>query len=506
MKKINTVPLPKTLDERGGETLLSLFYLCRDHSFFSAANAFSDTVDRLIGLALAPFDETDGRKELFTPLTEGNGSEVPAVAKTPRPNIFMIKKDRDMKKGAFIVDVDRDCTVIAGDREGLWGAFSFILQTLERTCDKYIRLPRCRAENAPDHAFRALMVDVARKFHPVDCLFRYVDAAALCGIDRLVIHFTDDESFTLPSSAFPDLPTKGRCYSRASLLALGEYAADRGVMIVPEVDMPGHSARFNLKYPDVFGSCGIIDASDAAFEGLKKIICEVSELFPLSEFIHIGGDEAVLGRWLDSKPTLEYMEKNGVGDVTELCARYVGQMADLVLSFGKTPIVWEGFNEKYNALVPKETLVISWESHYQIAPKLVEGGFHILNASWKPLYVLAPWQMWKPEEILSNWDTCKWDHWWEGSAAYKEPITVAKDAPVEGAMLCAWGDYLKNYESPRLASQLEFRSVVPRLPVLSEKTWNRDTLHTPSTLKDATENFIKRLEAILRENSFRGYF
>lgn len=504
--KINVFPKPKKITEYGGQTYIDLSFIADCEGLERFFGAFSDAADRIWGFAATPLLKKDDEK-LYTPLTEAQTGEKNVESKEDIALHAGIAANRDLSLacGGYVLDIDKTCMLRYADSEGLTNALFTLLKIGKRTCNMKIELPRCRIENYPDSTFRALQLDVARKWHPIDYLYKYVDLAAFYGINKFIIHFTDDESYTLPSDAFPKLSTPYRHYTKAELSALDDYAASRSVTIIPEIDMPGHSWKMCLNYPEVFGACGITEASKKTFAALEKLYLEAMEIFPRSNYVHLGGDEAVLGRWLESEESMEYMRKNGIKDISELYGHYVGRMCKFILSKGKTPIVWEGFRKESNGHVPKETVVVAWESLYQLAPDLASDGFKLLNASWKPLYVVSPWRMWSCEEILL-WDKYKWDHWLEKSPAYggDKVFVDRKTACVDGGILCAWGDYLKGYESCRLACQLEFKSVAPRLAALSERLWSNDRAADPDEFKAAYETFKDLINLFWSENSFRG--
>lgn len=502
-----SLPRAKCVIEYGGCLKLAPRYSLDEEALRETCRAASDLFDKVFGLELRASSDSAPNESLLTPLAEGgeerdaaNGAA--STIATACGDGFFVKYDGSLAKDAFRLRADRACLIEASGAEGLFRAFSFLVQTSRRTCDGFIEVPKCLVEDEPDCAFRGFLLDAARRYHPVSQLYEYVDLCSLVGINRFVIHFTDDENYTLPSKAFPRLTTEGVHYTEEELRALGEYANCRGIMIIPEIDMPGHSAQFQLKYPEIFGKCGIMDATEEVFSALGKIYREAADLFPHSEYMHIGADEAVLGRWLDSEPTKEYMKAHGVADISALYGHFVGRVAADVLSFGRTPIAWEGFGKAANGEVPNELLVASFENHYQTASELVEAGFRIINASWRPLYCVAPWQKWSKEEILSS-SKYVFDHWWEQSKAYNKGVSVPESSPVEGSMLCAWGDYLKNYASSRLACRLEWATVYPRLSALAENLWNSESCHA----EEFALSFA-RLEEVLAlvrgDHPFRG--
>ena len=506
--EINVLPRLDGIKLTSGHLCVLPKYTLSRKEFLPTVSAISELFDRIWGLELKPACDVKPDESYFTPLTEAQNG-VPKKegddAKDAKDSLLgiFIDYDASLDSGECIIEADRACRIAAYDESGLFRAASILAQIAERTCDKLIRIPKCVISDKPDSPFRGFLLDCARRWHPVDYLYRYVDLCSLISINRFIIHFTDDESYTLPSDVFPRLPSEGRHYTKEELRALDSYAASRGVMIVPEIDMPGHSAQFALKYPDIFGRCGIMDANDDVFDALARLYEEAASFFPSSEFIHVGGDEAVLGRWLDSEKTAEYMKKNSIPDIVALYGHFVGRVCDEVLKLGKTPIVWEGFGKSANDIVSKDVLVISWENHYQTAVELSDAGFRLLNASWRPLYCVSPWQKWSPEEILTDWNKYSWNHWWEQSKAYEHGVALPRDAAVDGGIYCAWGDYLKNYESSRLACQLEFASVKPRLCAVAEKLWN-DADADVEKFNASYGAITSLLERVYGDNPFRG--
>jgi hexosaminidase len=290
----------------------------------------------------------------------------------------------------------------------------------------------------------------------------------------------------LPSKAFPRLCVEGKYYTEEQIKTLRQYAKKLGVILVPEFECPGHAPVLNTYYPEVFGDNGagnggkfynesgqeisnkslLCASREIAVEGVKTLIREISELFPDSPYIHIGGDEANISLWDQCKDCREYMRMNGIDSVYGLYSDYVARIAKHVISLGKTPIVWEGFPENGADKIPPETVVISWENHYQTTRQLLSEGFSIINASWKPLYIVpsmiaaeAPIN-WTMKDIF-EWNVYNWQHWWPKSEATLNPITVEPTEQVLGAMLCAW----------EMTYEQEIGYVMGHLPAMSERVW-----------------------------------
>jgi len=353
---------------------------------------------------------------------------------------------------------------------GMHHALSALLERIGQEDDR-LTVPAVDVTEAPDCSYRGLMVDLARQRHPLEYLLKYIDLCWKNRASHLQLHFTDDQSFTLPLNCLPALATEGRTYTREEIAELNDYAAKRGIILVPEVDIPGHTAQFFRKYPEIFGTAGVLPACQEVFDILRTIYAEVKQMFPHSPWIHIGGDEAAVGNWDKCERTQAYMKAHGIADLEEMYAEYIRIATDIILELGCTPVVWEGFAKEYNDRISREVIVIAWESYYQPAYDLAAAGFTLINCSWKPLYIVTPDTHWTPDEIL-GWHPHNWQHWWNKSAAYPDGYTIEDSYPVLGGQLCAWGDRLAGYTDIIKGCDEELALIAERLPALCRHTWN----------------------------------
>ncbi|TXS52106.1 beta-hexosaminidase [Streptomyces sp. uw30] len=195
-------------------------------------------------------------------------------------------------------------------------------------------LPCVEITDVPRHRWRGAMLDVARHFQPVSYLRRYVDLLALHKINVFHLHLTDDQGWRMPISAYPKLTEigahrartatsadgddydgvpHGGAYTRAELTDLVQYAAARGITVMPEIEMPGHVRAALAAYPhlgnrpdrvlDVWTRWGVCDTvlgvHEEVFDFCRTVLEEVMDVFP-SPYIHIGGDECPLTEWEQS--------------------------------------------------------------------------------------------------------------------------------------------------------------------------------------------------------------
>lgn len=403
----------------------------------------------------------DYAKELGLEFTAGEGG-------------IALWEDPQLVEEACDITITEDgITVSAATVKGFHNALAILLGEI-RGSGTAFSVETGHIAEAPDMPYRGLMVDLARQKHGYAYILRYIDLCYRNRATHLQLHFADDESFTLPMRAFADLSTEGKTYTKEELAIVRAYAQSRGIVLVPEIDVPGHTSQFCLKYPALFGTQNVLPADNEVFEALRQIFTELLELFPDSPLIHIGGDEAAIARWENCEKTQAYMRENGIANIHEMYAEYIRIVTDMILEMGRTPVVWEGFAKEYNDRISKDVIVICWESYYQPAYDVAAAGFTVINCSWKPLYIVTPDTHWTPEEIL-GWNPWNWQHFWEKSVAYPDGYSIdPATSHVLGGQICAWGDRLAHYEDWEKGAKEELELIAQRLPALCKRLIDLD--------------------------------
>ncbi len=366
---------------------------------------------------------------------------------------------------------EKDLELRVSSAEGLTSAFSTVLQ-LMRKAGKKFRIQEVYLEDFAETDYRCFMIDLARQWHTFDQVLRFVDVCHFYKINKLQLHFIDDQSYTLPSDVLPDLPTEGRHYTKAQIAKLNAYAADRGVTLIPEFEVPGHSRAsvkaYGEQFSNIYDPEGIVGEDNiicagrpGVFEVIDRLIGEVCEMFPDSPYIHLGGDEANRAIWDRCELCAEYMKKNGLANSAELYSHFMERVTNMVINRGRQPVVWEGFPKDGDKQISRDIIVIAWESMYRYAPELIESGFRIVNCSWQPNYIVPSKPAWDYRNIL-EWNIYNWQHWYPGSPAHLNPFNIQPTERVLGGMMCCWG---WNYQS-------EIEYVRSNLSALAERTWS----------------------------------
>ena len=253
------------------------------------------------------------------------------------------------------------------------------------------------AEDAPRFAYRGMHLDVARHFFSVDEVKRYIDVMAIHKLNTLHWHLTDDQGWRIEIKRYPELTAVGSIrkatvvrkewgtyddtpyggfYTQDEIRDVVEYAADRGVTVIPEIDLPGHMLAALTAYPElgctggpyeVWGRWGVADdvlcpGREKTFEFLEGVLTEVMELFP-SEYIHIGGDECPKVRWEKCPRCQAKIRQLGLKDDGEHTAEHYLQsyVTDRIGKFlaqhGRRIIGWD---EILEGRAPSDAVVMSW--------------------------------------------------------------------------------------------------------------------------------------------------
>lgn len=354
--------------------------------------------------------------------------------------------------------------IFAGDTAGFSHGCAAVLQTAEGSAGK-MRINTFEISDYPDVSWRGLMVDLARGNYSFEEVLVYLDICYFYRLSVLHLHFADSYDYKLPSKAFPKLNT-GNAFDSRQIEQLRRYASERGIMLLPEIEMPGHANILTNTYPEIFGgahSGTVCAGSGRLFEGLETLIGEVCELFPDSPYIHIGCDEVVYKHWQDCPHCREFMQKANLASAKEMYTYMVDICSRMVLSKGRTPVVWEGFPKEGSECLSRKIVVMVFQSTYQTAIELADAGFRVINTSWQPLYIVPSRpKYWEPDQVY-RWRYNKWLY--ETATDDSEEMIVRQKDAVLGAQICLWEG--RNYRS-------DGAIVEENTAVLAQRLWNEE--------------------------------
>jgi hexosaminidase len=247
-------------------------------------------------------------------------------------------------------------TLSAPNRLGILHGLETFLQ-LARITPAGFAVPAVSIQDQPRFPWRGLLIDVCRHFIPPDVLKRNLDGMAAVKMNVLHLHLSENQGFRVESKIFPklqELGSDGLFYTQAEIRDLIAYAGDRGIRIVPEFDMPGHSTSWFVGYPEIASGkgpyqidrrWGILDPTmnpteERTYDFLDAFIGEMAKLFP-DAYFHIGGDE-VNGKEWDANPQIqEFMREHGIQNNAGLQAYFNRRVQAIVSKHGKIMMGWD---------------------------------------------------------------------------------------------------------------------------------------------------------------------
>ena len=403
----------------------------------------------------------------------------------------------------YKIEIDKNVIITGGSYNAITMAKSSLLQIIKLKSNKTIILPKSKIIDEPDSSYRGLMIDLSRMWHSLESIRNVIDLASFYKIKYLQLHLSDDQAFAFPTDSFPNLPTPDRPYTKKDFVELVEYAKIRGVTIIPEIDVPGHSRQFIQTYPNIFDvdngikKSNVINiANEEVYKALDQIIAEVVEVFYNSPFVHMGADEAKLDLYKNVKEVKSFMKKNKLGDdVHELYRYFIVRVNKIVKKYDKQMLVWEGFRKEGKIKIPKDIIVFEFETLYNHPKNLIEDGYTLVNTSWTPLYAvyggvknkMARRAVWSPERIY-KWNKWRWEHFSKDVPGYN-PIQLNETPKVIGGQMCSWEQ----------SGEAEIPVLRKRLPVFSERVWNDKPKKSFEKIFSTIERTDKILSLIIND-------
>lgn len=256
-------------------------------------------------------------------------------------------------------------------------------------------LPSVTISDTPRFRWRGLMLDVSRHFEPLPVIERTLDGMAAAKLNVFHWHLSDDQGFRAESKRYPkltELASDGQFYTQEQMREVVAYARARGIRVVPEFDMPGHSTSWILAYPElnpaahitqlpvVYGTpTAVLDPTiESTFKFVNALVEEMGAIFP-DEYFHIGGDEVQGEAWMSNPHVVEFMKKRGFKTPDALQAYFNQRLEQVLKKHGKKMIGWD---EVLNPALPKNIVIQSWRGEASLAEGAKQGYQGILSAPY----------------------------------------------------------------------------------------------------------------------------
>jgi len=331
-------------------------------------------------------------------------------------------------------------------------------------------LPAIRITDRPRFRWRGLLVDVGRHFMPVEVLKRTLDGMAVVKLNVLHWHLSEDQGFRVESRRYPklhQLGSDGLYYTQEQVRQIVAYARDRGIRVVPEFDMPGHSTSWFVGYPQYASAPGPYEIErrfgvfDPAFDPAREdtyrfidgFIAEMAGLFP-DPYWHIGGDEVTGKHWNENPRILRFKRQHGFKDNAALQTYFNQRLSRLLTHHGKRMVGWD---EILQDSLPRNAVVQSWRGVEYLASATSQGFGAILSA---PYYLdhMDPADV----EYLSD------------PLPEESGLSPEQAALVLGGEACMWAEQIN--------SETIDSRVWPRLAAIAERLWSPPSVRDPDDM------------------------
>jgi hexosaminidase len=336
------------------------------------------------------------------------------------------------------------------------------LQLLQNSSDGFY-VPAMAIEDRPRFPWRGLLIDVSRHFMPVEAIKRNLDGMEAVKFNVLHWHLSDDQGFRVESkkfSKFQQLSSDGQYYTQDQIKDIIAYARDRGIRVVPEFDIPGHTTSWFAAYPELASALGpyqisrhfgVHDAamdpsSDHTYRFLDDFIGEMARLFP-DTYFHIGGDEVNGKQWQASSKIRQFEQKHRLKNGHDLQAYFNQRLQKIVTRQGKLMIGWE---EILHAELPKDVVVQSWRGQKSLADTARQGYRSLLSFGYY-LDLMQPAAQHYSIDPLAN----------EAAG-----LTLEEQQRVLGGEACMWAEFV-------IPENIDGR-IWPRAAAVAERLWSAE--------------------------------
>ncbi len=335
-------------------------------------------------------------------------------------------------------------------------------------------VPVVTINDQPRFPWRGLMFDVGRHFIPLDVLRRNIDGMEAVKMNVFHWHLSENQGFRIESKKFPKLQELGSdnlYYTQEEVHDLIAYARERGIRVVPEFDMPGHSTAWFVGYPDLASGpgpyqierrWGVMDpamdpTNDKTYKFLDEFIGEMAKVFP-DHFFHIGGDEVNGKQWDANAKIQEFKKEHNIKDNKELQAYFSQRVQKLVTKHGKAVVGWD---EVFIPGVPKDIVIQSWRGQASLAEAASQGYRGILSNGY---YIDLGWSAARHYAVDPM-----------GGAAAN--LTPEQQKLILGGEATMWSEYVN-------AENMDSR-IWPRSAAIAERLWS------PQSVTDVASMYVR---------------
>lgn len=477
------MPLPAHMEQRPGQMVL-------DGSFDATIEGFSEPrLERARSRFLGRVTQLTG-----VPLgsaAPGDHARLVIRAAGPSKPVEELGEDESYR----LEVTPEQATLTAPNPLGVLHGLQTFLQLLHAT-PRGFAVPSITIEDQPRFPWRGLMLDTGRHFMPLPEVRQTIDGLEAVKMNVFHWHLSEDQGFRIESKRFPMLAGKGSdglFYTQDEVRETIAYARDRGIRVIPEFDMPGHTTSWFVGYPQLASApgpyqierrWGVFDPAmdpsrEETYEFLDEFLGEMTALFP-DAYFHVGGDECNGKQW-DANPGIQqFMRARGLKDNAALQAYFTRRVQQLVTRHGKQMVGWD---EVLEPDTPHDVVIQSWRGPESLAAAarrgyrgLLSSGYYIdLNQPASEHYLADPMN-------AAGGGT-------EKRGATAKPLTPEQERNILGGEATMWSEFI----SPEILNN----RVWPRTAAIAERLWS------PRSVRDVASMY-ERLALVSHELDLMG--
>jgi hexosaminidase len=321
-------------------------------------------------------------------------------------------------------------------------------------------LPTVVIRDAPRFPWRGILIDVGRHFQPIGVILRNLDAMAAVKLNVLHWHLSEDQGFRVESRRFPRLHetgSDGLYYTQDQIREVVAYARDRGIRVVPEFDMPGHSTAWFVGYPEhasapgpyqVERRFGVFDPTfdptrEETYRFIERFIGEMAALFP-DPYWHVGGDENSGVQWNESPSIRAFKAQRGIGSNEALQTYFNQRLVPILQKYRKRMVGWD---EILQPGLPTTSVIQSWQGRASLDSAARRGYASILSSGY----------------YLDHLRTAEY-HYAVDPLPASSALSTEEAARVLGGEACIWGEHV----GPETIDS----RIWPRAAAIAERFWS----------------------------------
>jgi len=473
------MPLPVTVVAASGKIAIDGSFSAAatgstDLRLESALNRFAARISRQTGIPMLAARPSDASRATLrvecAGVPSGPGAEDPSLGEDESYQLDVSPEGARIK-----------AATVAGALHGM----ETFAQLVVPGADGF-HVPAIHIEDRPRFPWRGLMLDVSRHWMPVEVVERNLDAMAAVKLNVFHWHLSDDQGFRAESRRFPrlqQLGSDGNFYTQADLRHVVAYARDRGIRVVPEFDMPGHTNSWLVGYPELASApgpysigrtWGIYDGTmdptrEETYDFLDAFLGEMTQIFP-DPYFHIGGDEVNGRQWGQSSSIQAFAKEHKLEGARGLQAYFNQRIQKLLRKYGKIMVGWD---EVLHPDLPADTVVQSWRGQASLAEAAAKGYRGILSAGY----------------YLDHLSPASYHYGIDPLADAARKLTPEEASRILGGEACMWAEYA----NPETVDS----RIWPRAAAIAERLWS------PKETADADSMYV-RMEAVSRMLEWTG--